>query len=73
MNVVIALTQQDIETLKSLPISVSRVLKGAAELLNDTEDVIADDQGVTAGYLLQLEPILNRLFMHAKEALTNDS
>jgi len=69
MDILISITDDDVRRLK-LSVSVSRILKQAAELLSDNDETLIEaDQQVTADYLRDLEPILNRLFMQAKAAI----
>lgn len=72
-QVLITLTAEDERLLKLNPVSVSRILKEASRLLDgDMADVDADG-GVTAEYLLALEPLLNRLFAQAREELSREA
>jgi hypothetical protein len=73
MEILMTITDRDVEALKKFPVSVSRILNQAADLLEGRDmNAIMADEDVTVDYLRQLEPLLNRLFSYARASLIKE-
>lgn len=73
MEILMTITEKDVEALRSFPVSVSRILHQAADLLEGRDmNAIMADQDVTVHYLREMEPLLNRLFAYARASLIKE-